>query len=441
MFWIRRRKSDDNEGALRVKKLEVASSLSDDGARIVSTSPNSRWLCIVRPNSQVCLARIESAEKEEDDAKPKILPQLAKLHRVPRQKRYEKAMYGSLGQYDRTIRCVAFSDDSRILACGDLSGCVDAWVLEKAVKNDGAMVESDASSDEEDDDESSIIIQGEQWRLANAQYPLPRTKSAILLLSFRPQQEAKHETNNGGGASEEKEKEKGLLIVLTSDHQLVEFETLTGRISNWSRRNPKTCLPAEFRGIKDRAMGAVWDKQHLRLWLYGSSWLWMFDLSCDFPSSLEQQNNPSKRKHDTEDADIVKKKKMKTNNSGAGDSIPQSQTEISLGDEIHRFVRHDDDAQAELIPLGDEPAIDDDDDDAEDEKDAADDLARLRRESDKQSATNNDRVSRRWWHTYKYRDILGIACLSSYNDPLEIAIVERPMWDVDLPGRYVREYE
>lgn len=64
----------------------------------------------------------------------------------------------------------------------------------------------------------------------------------------------------------------------------------------------------------------------------------------------------------------------------------------------------------------------------------------------------------RWWHTYKYRDIMGIVPLSpsssldeefvaenggdegSSGSNLEVAVIERPMWDVELPGRYVRDY-
>jgi len=78
---------------------------------------------------------------------------------------------------------------------------------------------------------------------------------------------------------------------------------------------------------------------------------------------------------------------------------------------------------------------------------------------------------RPWWNTYKYRDILGIVPIhqpyeihreedddddngdgdeqeedgdDEYDggeDTLEVAIVERPMWDVALPGRYVKSYE
>lgn len=64
----------------------------------------------------------------------------------------------------------------------------------------------------------------------------------------------------------------------------------------------------------------------------------------------------------------------------------------------------------------------------------------------------------RWWHTYKYRDVMGIVPLSpsssldeefvvenggdegSGGSNLEVAVIERPMWDVELPGRYVRDY-
>ena len=60
-----------------------------------------------------------------------------------------------------------------------------------------------------------------------------------------------------------------------------------------------------------------------------------------------------------------------------------------------------------------------------------------------------------YWHTYKYRPILGIVPLSGGTDDaaaesevndnsgsgLEVALVERPLFDVDLPPRYFGNQE
>lgn len=272
-------------------------------------------------------------------------------------------------------------------------------------------------------------------------------------------------------------------MVLTSEHQLIEFEALSGKLSDWSRRNPKAYLPAEFRGVKDRAMGCMWDvyEGRERLWLYGTSWLWMFDLQQDFPSSeeVEAENKSSgqlvqasKRKRDPlEDVENDRKKA----NTGAGDRIPRSQMDLHLGTKVRKIVGSDQ-SQGEWISLDSEqPRTLGDDDEAYeyDETFAAGSegaLARLRRGDavvqpdtpqkgakgkptvnglgdtpKKQLVVANDQVARRWWHTYKYRDIFGIVPLNTTSGDeagaLEVAVIERPLWDVELPGRYVKDYE
>ena len=48
-----------------------------------------------------------------------------------------------------------------------------------------------------------------------------------------------------------------------------------------------------------------------------------------------------------------------------------------------------------------------------------------------------------WWHTFKYRPILGIVPISaddSFSAP-EVVLVERPSWDLDLPPRFVGTHE
>ncbi|RAK97810.1 small subunit rRNA maturation protein UTP4 [Aspergillus ibericus CBS 121593] len=501
LFSVRRRKGDE-KGTLRIQKLDVPKALAEDGARVVAVAPNGQWVCVVRPNSAMYLARIKPASTAQE--KPHILSQLVKLNRATRHTRFEKASHGTLGDYERTVRCVVFSDDSKVLASGDLSGCVDTWSLQKAEdapkKHNGAAESDDESSDDED----QPVIEGERWHHAAEESPIPRLKSGVVLLSFRPPNPAKTNLLTNGAAKDEHR-----LMALTSEHQLVEFDAVEGKLSDWSRRNPKAFLPAEFRGVKDRAMGCVWDLSAARerLWLYGSSWLWMFDLNQDFPSpeeldasadnhedlnaSTHSKKANQKRKRDPFDEDDNGRKKP---NSGAGDRISLAQSDIFFGAKMRKIVGPDE-SQAEWISLDKErprPANGGNDDDEAYDYDeaytATNDvaLARLRRErqfietstplkrvsiggkqdkllsltpgpdfdtpSQKQLVHTGDQKSqshpphRRWWHTYKYRDILGIVPLGSDPDAdpenhfLEVAVVERPMWDVDLPGRYVRDY-
>lgn len=519
VFSVRRRKSDER-GTLRITKLDVPAAFSKDGARAVSISPDSRWLCVVRPDSAIYLARVMPASSPQD--KPQILPQLVKLDRATRHTRHEKASHGSLGDYERTVRCVVFSENSRILATGDLSGCIDTWLL-KDVKDSSAVASNKrngaADSDDEssDDEDERPVIDGERWQYANADSPIPRLKSGVLLLSFRPQSpaEAKLLTNGADQSSQISLRGESRLMALTSEHQLVEFDTLEGKLSDWSRRNPKAYLPEQFKGVKDRAMGCLWDlsESRDRLWLYGTSWLWMFDLNQDFPSSEEMKEAADGHEGDsstqlvkTSSAHKRKREQMEEEekrgkaNSGAGDRMSLAQLDVHLGSKYRKIEGHDD-SKGEWVSLdkerpqaaGDEEAFEYDENSAAVHDTA---LARLRRgkleedgistprkrvslgprdnllslngSNDTPSRKPNDhdmpdtpqtrlvqpngtQPARRWWYTYKYRDLLGIVPLSppsaedgveddTAGNTLEVAIVERPMWDVELPGRYVRDY-
>ncbi|BCR94378.1 small subunit rRNA maturation protein UTP4 [Aspergillus luchuensis] len=503
LFSVRRRKGDE-KGTLRIQKLDVPKALAEDGARVVTVAPNGQWVCVVRPNSAMYLARIKPASTAQE--KPHIHTQLVKLNRASRHTRFEKASHGTLGEYERSVRCVVFSDDSKVLASGDLSGCVDTWALQNAEDAPKKRDNAAGSDDESSDDEDQPVIDGERWTHAAGESPIPRLKSGVVLLSFRPPNPAKTKLLINGVAKDEHR-----LMALTSEHQLVEFDAVEGKLSDWSRRNPKAFLPEEFRGVKDRAMGCVWDLSAARerLWLYGTSWLWMFDLNQDFPSPEEL--NASADNHEDENASTQTSKKSaaqkrkrnpfeeeenarKKPNSGAGDRIPLAQSDLFFAAKMRKIVGSDE-GQGEWMSLDKErPRAPDADDEAYDydeaytaNNDVA--LARLRRErqfvetstllkrvsiggkqdklllggdvespsAQKQlvpasadaKSNQQQQPSRRWWHTYKYRDLLGIVPLGSDADDvegdsdshfLEVAVVERPMWDVDLPGRYVRDY-
>ncbi|KAJ5888404.1 hypothetical protein N7495_008445 [Penicillium taxi] len=449
MFTVRRRKGDE-KGALRVQKIDIPKALSSEGARLVAISPDGRWLCIIRPNSDVYVARIDS----ETD-KPQVLPHLAKLTRTTRRERHESHVHGTLGGYQRTIRSVVFSEDSKILATGDLSGSVDTWTLRTdtaSIQNGHTKLKDQVSGsdDESDSDDEDVAIEGERWNLAVTESSVPQLQSGIILMSFRPQGSSKLLTNGDSSTGE------GRLMILTSEHNLVEIDVRSGKLSEWTKHNPKAFLPADFLSVKDRAMGCLWDtfEGRERLWLYGTSWLWMFDLKQNFPPPEDSKSGKAaKRKreaHDDEDNDHKKP------NTGAGDRVPRSKMDIHLGSKV-RKIDGADASQGEWISLKQErPHVPGEDDEAYeyDEAFAAANeiaLARIRRgeptPEEKQTGTPKNQLAkskpaRRWWSTYKYRDILGIVPLiNETNDGLEVAVVERPMWDVELPGRYVKDYE
>jgi U3 small nucleolar RNA-associated protein 4 len=93
--------------------------------------------------------------------------------------------------------------------------------------------------------------------------------------------------------------------------------------------------------------------------------------------------------------------------------------------------------------VGASSAFEDDDDDTD-----GGELQRLRLNQ----AANGEEADKgdgkpKWWHTYQYQPILGMVPLLSEPTtkkkgsrqgevpPLEVALVERPLWELDLPAR------
>lgn len=521
----------DGSVSLRVNKIDLPSEISSHGAKLVSVSPDCQWLFIVRPNNDLYASKI--VRGTEDDTALPTLSKPQKLRRVSRNTRAGKIMHGTLGSYDRTIRCITFSSDSTIVACGDLSGCIDTWIL----RNSDSIEDKDSDSSDEDssEDEDEEEKSGEQrsrqqrWFRTSSETPIPRLNSAILLMSFRPTKPTTPKLLTNGTPSAKTSTQPvnstdDRLMVLNADHHLTEFEARNGRLSDWSRKNPKSYLPKEFTVIKDRAMGLIWDVSdgRERLWAYGPSWLWMFDLSQDFPpppaagdkettKSITEEphklSTPQKRKRRSDDDGDINDnaEKKRKPNSGAGDTMPLSETNIGLAQKMRKTVGNDG-SEGKWIELDSRQARKDNDADADaddgegDDYDAEEDdpsdarLAALRRQEgsnhkhinhdptnfsngmssppssfkrnanfavvirNRKGATQakndskqaspepdsepNTQSTRRWWFTFKYREILGVVPLSqgSGSSP-EVAVVERPIWDVNLPGRYIRDYE
>ncbi|KAK2749883.1 U3 small nucleolar RNA-associated protein [Myotisia sp. PD_48] len=476
---------------LKVRKIDLPSKVSSDGARELAISPNGQWLCLVRPNNEVYLANLVGAPDASGNIH--VAQKLQKVARVQRAIRSEKILHGTLGGYDRTVRCIAFSGDSKVVACGDMLGFIDTWILQDsghAVEADDAT-DSDASSSDEDSDEEDVDDRyaSGRWRRVSKESPLPRLNSAPLFLSFRPVSNSTSASEPGSGSSSVAS-DKYQLMAVNAEHHLSEFNVLQGKYSDWSRRNPKAYLPDEFTMIKDRAMGAIWDFMNgrNRLWLYGATWLWMFDLSQDFPQPYPEGDDTKaleapksmpekkrKRRQDEEGREDDGKKRKQ--NTGAGDRIPLSETGVGFGKKMRKVVG-DKAIDGEWVSLDtrksrEQSSLDDGDDDHFDVNDGPasrneSNLAAIRRDGSKQTRLENAKLfspepdsdqnpdhKRQWWSTFKYREILGIVPLSQKSQhsvqnaksstretaPLEVVVVERPIWDLELPGRYIRDYE
>ena len=500
-------------GMLKIRKFELTQACADLGkrqAKIVQFSPDTKWLATIGAENRVYLYRRSVNTKKMSSM---FLQTPVELKRLRRDTSNMKVKDADLGSYNRSINRLSFSADSRILAVSDISGFLDTWVIEgqedlgqetdQQANSTDAAVKSD-SSDEEDSEEgdSRTTIFGEHWIRNPAASLLTKLPATPLILTFRPTTKQADGTLTNGNVgvhptrynphphSHDLPNGEDRLFVLTAENQMYEFNVLSGTLSDWSRRNPTSSLPQEFRNLKDRAKSAVWDLrgQNERIWLYGISWLWMFDLSRNLPTVdnglgiLHLTNGSSKdvslkRKRGDDDEEITASRPR--TESGAGSKIPNTELGIGIGRKMCR-IDGEVGSAGQWINLEAEQDLSSDEDEgylSASESDQA--LIKLRRgnistnghrsnrhvdnstdgdtseNSDTRFAKNIDEKRPAYWHTYKYRPILGIVPLrgetgdeavngeADDDSPLglEVALVERPLFDVDLPPRYFGNQE
>ena len=391
---------------------------------------------------------------------------------------------------------------------GDLSGHLDSWVLEgnedltsETISNglrltNGNAKATEASSDSEDEDSEGderhpTIIHGQHW--LHIHNRLPKLPTAPLFLSFRPALEqasdahsknnvAVHPTRHNPTAhSHELPQSDARLVALTADHQLLEFNVLQGGLTEWSRRNPPSSLPNDFTRIRDRALGALWDTDggKERLWLYGHSWLFMFDMTRDLPktASSEAIDESSKAKAKARMEALQRsEEELQRNTSGAGSKRKQSELATGIGNRFKK-IRGVNIEKAEWVSMEAARTLDSDGDDddiagveftaltksrrGETDDDAANGQLEDGHLENGEAANGVTTVAKvsddgpNWWFTMKYRPILGIVPLGGGENGeeeeeeeeeeggngLEVALIERPMWDVELPPRYFGEHE
>lgn len=439
------RKRVDTDG-LAVRRLEVPEDLADSGARLVSLSPDGKWLAAATPENDVQVVRfIMDAEKPKHF---KIVDRVVDLDR-PRRKTQRVSGYN---KYDHAITRMTFNDESSILVTGDLSGYLDSWVLEghedltapvldltkhdSDKGSDNEDSDSDSSSDSDDDDDALAVFYGQHWSENPSGHLLPKLDSTPLVMTFRPQagQAAANGVVNGNPGVHSTRSNphahahtlpqgQHRLLIMTAKHQMYELDILAGKLSEWSRRNPSTVLPEDFTKIRDRAVGAVWDTtaQRERIWLYGSTWVFMLNVGQNLDDSTTQFTN-NKRRSSTYDDDLAgTPKRLKGGSSGAGSRLPASQ----------RAPGHV--GGAKVVSQNGQEIVAPADGDVEMEDDEEEDgeglqLTRLR--SEETAVMPAKQSERKWWGTFKYRPILGMVPLEDESgkreDVLEVVIVERP---------------
>ncbi|KAK1058737.1 U3 small nucleolar RNA-associated protein [Friedmanniomyces endolithicus] len=402
VFQLRRRTDSDG---LAVRKIHAPQEFISLGARLLSFSADAKWLAAVTTDSEVHIARFTT-----DPEQPKQLRCLP--HTIELDRRHSKRAPSTFHGCDRTLVRLAFASDSSVLVAGDISGYLDSWVLEghedltatavdmtkhdsdKASSNDGSDGESDSSDDADD---ALVIFYGQHWTDNPAGHLLPKLDSAPLVLTFRPTvPPAQTLTNGNPGVHSTRHNPHAhshalptgehRLWVMTARHEMYEFDVLAGRLSDWSRRNPTAALPAEFRQIKDRVMDAVWDvvSQRQRLWLYGTSWVFMLDVGGDLM--------------DAESVALTRKRRRKAKNGDGGDrSAKRHQLSSGAGDRVEsersigpRSLTRTENGQRANIDLTHSEQNADEDDDVEADSDLPA-LAIMEQRLERRSCTTRSR--------------------------------------------------
>lgn len=410
--------------------VELPQKLTSLGATHVQLSPNSRWLCAVQDGSRVVMAKLDTPEGPDG-----LLTVQTQIQRLPRLRRNipRYVLNGGMGSYDRNITQIVFSPDSEMLATSDLAGYLDTWILrghdgdlQNGTKTEGADDASSSSeSDSSDEDDDAVTSAGERWiRNPNAKL-LPKLPSAPTVLSFSddiPQSKASPSTNGVNGDSDSVE--DYTLLAITSSWNLLTFHPLQGSLTPWSRRHGRNALPVPVQELLDQAKGALW--QGSRVWVYGVSFLFMIDTAQDLPKPVSEPDHP-----ETPSKQGTKRKRTGPI-SGAGGRM-------EVGNLAPHQIRKHAAGQWEDIDMDDAPRPDDANSDDE-MHDGEGELAQLRNRTDAQAgaleATETGGQRKSWWMTYKYRPIFGIVPLSGKDQPLEVALVERPTWDVEMPEQY-----
>jgi U3 small nucleolar RNA-associated protein 4 len=466
---------------LRIRKLEIPSTV---GARIVRFTPDGRWLAIITPTDDIFSARVVRGDDPLD--RPRVLPKLFPLHRLPRERLPSDPLNGDAGEYGRAVTHAEFSTDGTVFAVADLAGYIDTWVTEghedpTAPEVDveeaaNASMDDDDSDDDEEDVKEHITLLGQRWIRNPSAQSFPRLDSAPALLSFQPTPHADsrpepngnpavHPTrNNPHPHSHDISDTEHRLLLVSADRQLYLFDVLAGHLSEWSRRNPPSIYPSKYRNLKSSAKGCIWDvAEQQRVWIYGEDWMFMFDLAGDLPIPETVDASDVGSGADGVDTTNAKKRKREAKarkgKSGAGDAVPERDAPVT---KMRKYQRDEEDPMRTQTTLHDARMTAESDGDSDTEQNA---LIKVRRQDSaangmpngngitkstdlitKQDADGEvvlqEQKPERWWHTFKYRPVLGIVPIGgTEGEPLEVVLVERPSWDLDLPPKFMGAHE
>lgn len=418
-----------------ITTVELPQKLTHLGASLVKLSPNGRRLCLVQEGSRVLMADIQPSLGAQDSPTSSIeLQQLNRLSRgIP-----PHITNGGLGRYDRSITQADFSPDSEMLAVADLAGYIDTWILlghgegpkdgNGGGNGDGDGDDAASSSESDSEDEEEAVDANKGWiRNPNAKL-IPKLASAPTVLSFSDTtieqfvQPGKPDLGGDGSGDY-------VLAAITSSRHIVAFHPRHGSLTAWSRRHPRMHLPAAIQDLLDLPKGVIWQDQ--RAWVYGVSFLFMLDMSQDLCKPTTDADAPA----DSQAAHGTKRKRAGLTTGAGGVNEKENLAP-------HKVRKHGDNEQYEDMDVGKASrGSESEGEDDEELPDADGELSRLRHDKAEAGGRVEAVVTcaerKKWWITYKYRPILGMVPLNAGDQPLEVALVERPTWEMEMPERYL----
>ena len=169
-------------------------------------------------------------------------------------------------------------------------------------------------------------------------------------------------------------------------------------------------------------MGSFWGSDGW-WWIYGSTWLFGLNVTVDHVgvmaettsnSVIESTNNYRKRKRGVD---------------GAGGSIKKDVLEglVALRNESDTDSQPNGNVSSSKMEIDEEVE--------EEEEDYAGALVAGLRGGEMARVEGDGRPT--WFLTLKYRPILGIVPVGQKEGkPVEVVLVERPLWDLNLPPRF-----
>jgi U3 small nucleolar RNA-associated protein 4 len=160
----------------------------------------------------------------------------------------------------------------------------------------------------------------------------------------------------------------------------------------------------------------------------------MFDLSRDFPEESEQNGNVEGGDGNAR-ALVSKKRKRRHGKAGAGGEIPAyRKNNMGISRTVEKIVHEEVEEVQSLFP-------DEVEDDGDEYETALERLQRV----DNSSSGGGVEEKPHHWQTFKYRPIMGIVPIGDGKGEggvgPEVAVVERPIWEVELPPRYYGDQE